>query len=98
MANLFQLRVMTAEGTALDTPVSYCNLQTPEGSLGILANHAPMMCALRAGRVRYRLEDDTERVVKHSAGVARVRDNTVTLLVDRAEVTENSTAKAAPEQ
>ena len=85
MPKSFQLCVVTAEGTNLDTKVTYCGLQTPDGSLGVLANHAPMMCMLREGTLSFRTEDDEEGTMKHSAGVARVHANALTLLVDRAE-------------
>ncbi len=87
MASIFQLRVTTAEGVVLDEKVSYCSLQTPEGPLGILANHAPMLCVLADGKLRYRTEDGSEHALEHSGGVARVKKNLVTVLADRAAVT-----------
>lgn len=86
MAKCFHLRVMTAEGTPLEGEAEYCQLPTAAGSLGILANHAPMLCALREGETRCRMEGGTEKTVRHSAGVANVRDNSVTILADRAEI------------
>ena len=85
MAKAFQLRVVTAEGTALNAPVTYCSLFTPEGSVGVLANHAPMLCALAEGELLYRTEDGSEKRLKHAAGVARVQNNAVTVLTDRTE-------------
>ena len=85
MPKCFQLRVVTTGGTALDTKVTYCGLQTPNGALGVLANHAPMMCLVREGQLLFRNEDGDEFMLNHSAGVARVRENVLTLLADRAE-------------
>lgn len=85
MAKTFSLCVLTAEGTALDASVTYCCLQTAEGSIGVLANHAPMICALPEGELLYRPEGGAEGVVRHAPGVARVGDNSVTVLTDRAE-------------
>ena len=85
MAKEFALRIVTAEGSLPETPVTYCSLQLPEGSLGVLANHAPMLCALPKGELFYRTQDGGEHRLRHSAGIAVVRDNTVTLLVDSAE-------------
>ena len=85
MPKCFQLRVVTTDGTALDTKVTYCGLQTPNGSLGVLANHAPMMCLIRDGKLLFRNEDGDEFTMNHSAGVASVRENVLTLLADRAE-------------
>ncbi|MCR5089035.1 MAG: ATP synthase F1 subunit epsilon [Oscillospiraceae bacterium] len=86
MANCFQFQIITAEGTLLDEKAEYCNVPTGSGSVGILANHAPMLCALREGTVRCRTAGGTEKCVKISDGVADVRDNSVTILADRAEV------------
>ena len=86
MANCFQLRIVTAEGTLLDGQAEYCNLPTATGSVGVLANHAPMLCALREGETLCRMADGEEKTVRHSAGAANVRDNCVTILADRAEL------------
>ena len=86
MPKSFQLRVMTAEGNVLELPVTYCSLQTTEGSLGVLANHAPMLCALREGESLCRMEGGEEKTIRHSPGVANVRDNQVTIITDHAEI------------
>ena len=86
MANCFDLRVLTAEGTVLEGKAEYCNLPTDMGSGGILANHAPMLCAVREGKARFRMEDGSERTVVMSPGAADIRDNTVTILADRASI------------
>ena len=85
MEKSFQLRVVTAEGSVLDERVCYCDLMTAEGPLGVLANHAPMLCALTEGKLRYRREDGSEHSLEHSPGVARVKKNLVTVLADRAK-------------
>ena len=85
MANCFHLCVKTPEGTAYDGQAEYCNLPTAGGSVGILADHAPMLCALTGGEMRFRDEGGAEKSFRLSAGVANVRANTVTVLTDRAE-------------
>ncbi len=90
MANCFHFQLISAEGTLLDEKAAYCNLPTGSGSVGVLANHAPMLCALREGTVLCRAEDGTEKHVKISDGVADVRDNSVTVLTDRAETAETA--------
>ena len=86
MANCFELRVLTAEGTVLEGKAEYCNLPTDNGSVGVLANHAPMLCAVREGKARFRMEDGSEKTLAMSSGAADIRDNTVTVLTDRAEI------------
>lgn len=85
MANCFHLCIVTAEGTTVDEAAEYCRLPTADGSVGILADHAPMLCALSEGEVRCRMEDGQERRFRVPAGVASIRDNSVTILTDRAE-------------
>ena len=46
MAKCFHLQIMTAEGTLLEGEASYCHIPTAAGSVGVLANHAPMLSAM----------------------------------------------------
>ena len=85
MANCFHLCIMTAEETSVDEAAEYCQLPTAGGSVGILADHAPMLCAVCEGVIRCRMEDGRERKYRVPAGIASIRDNSVTILTDRAE-------------
>ncbi|MBQ9663771.1 MAG: F0F1 ATP synthase subunit epsilon [Oscillospiraceae bacterium] len=86
MAKCFHLCIMTAEGTLLDGEAEYCHIPTAAGSVGVLADHAPMLCAMQEGETLCRMEGGEEKTVRHSAGVASVRNNRVTILADRAEL------------
>ena len=86
MAKSFHLRIMTAEGTLLEGEAEYCHIPTTAGSVGVLADHAPMLCAMPEGETLCRMEDGADKIVRHIAGVADVRDNQVTILTDRAEL------------
>ena len=85
MADRIHLQILTASGTALDTQASYVGIPTPEGSLGVLKDHAPMICAVGAGRLKYRFEGG-ESFVSVSGGVARVEKNELTVLVKEARI------------
>ena len=87
MADRIHLRIVTPTGTALERDVNYVNLPTPGGSVGILANHAPMLCAVGKGKLRCRFEDG-ESLVFVAGGVASVEDNEVTVLAEEAESEE----------
>ena len=87
MAESFRLSVVTGDGTVFEDTVDYVNLPTGFGSLGILANHAPMLCAVEKGVARCTQAGKTRRI-RVSAGVASVENNEVTLLVSDAEVIE----------
>ena len=62
MAKCFHLCVMTAERTLLEGEAEYCHIPTPGGSVGVLANHAPMLCAMREGETLCRMEDGEEKL------------------------------------
>ena len=87
MADRIHLRIVTPTGTALERDVNYVNLPTPGGSVGILANHAPMLCAVGKGKLRCRFEGG-ESLVFVAGGVASVEDNGVTVLAEEAESEE----------
>lgn len=87
MDDLFRLCIVTGDATLLDTPVKSVRLPTGFGSLGVLAHHAPMLCAVSKGVLRCTREDGTETRIRVSDGVASVEDNELTLLCsDAAEI------------
>ena len=57
MANSYQLEVVTPERVMLSERVVETIAPGSEGELGILANHAPIMTALKPGEVRVTLVD-----------------------------------------
>lgn len=88
MAKCFHLCVMTAGGLVLECEAEYCRIATAGGSVGVLANHAPMLCAMPEGESLCRMEGGEEKMIRHSAGVANVRDNQVTIIAEHAEIGE----------
>lgn len=86
-AERIHLKIVTPSGPTLDKMVNYVNLPTPEGSVGILADHAPMLCAVGKGKLKYRLEGG-EGFVFVSEGVASVENNELTVLAEEARIEE----------
>jgi F-type H+-transporting ATPase subunit epsilon len=84
MAETFRLSVVTGDGTVFDDTVDYANFPTGFGSIGILANHAPMLCAVEKGVVRCTKDGETIRI-RVGGGVASVENNEATLLVSDGE-------------
>jgi len=80
MADRIRLNILTANG-GMERLVSYVSLPAAGGSIGILAGHIPMLCALEEGTVRYRCGQGELQSVQTGEGVARVGDNEVLLLV-----------------
>lgn len=85
MEDRITLKVVTASGVVLDRLVSYVSLPTPDGSVGILADHAPMLCAVGDGFIRYRCDGNEMYTLSVAQGVAGIQDNTLTVLVERAQ-------------
>ena len=84
MAESFRLSVVTGDGTVFEDTVEYVNLPTGFGSLGVMAKHAPMLCAVEKGVVRCTKDGETIRI-RVGSGVASVENNEATLLVSDGE-------------
>jgi len=74
------LSIVTAEGAGFERDVSYVNIPTECGSVGILTGHAPMYVSVCPGNVKCRGEAFNAEF-EVDAGVASVENNTVSVLV-----------------
>jgi len=80
----FKCTVLTPEGEAFNDEVEMVSTRTGVGSLGILANHAPLMGMLEPTELRlYKTESDIVRFAQ-SEGYLQVRANECLLLVEEA--------------
>jgi F-type H+-transporting ATPase subunit epsilon len=87
--NKFPVEVLTPEGRAFSDEVEMVSTRTGVGSIGILANHAPLMAMLEPTELRlYRSESDIVRFAQ-GEGYMQVVDNTALLLVEDAEDPES---------
>jgi len=82
------LVITTPEGVAVDEKVSYVNIPTGFGSLGILKGHTPMLCAVSAGKVKCRFGDSETGIVNVGSGIANIADNEVSILVSDAKMND----------
>jgi F-type H+-transporting ATPase subunit epsilon len=82
--NKFPVEVLTPEGKVFDDEVEMVSTRTSVGSIGILANHAPLMAMLEPTELRlYKSESDVVRFAQ-GEGYLQVVDNTALLLVEEA--------------
>jgi F-type H+-transporting ATPase subunit epsilon len=82
----FHLHITTPEGNNWDGDAVSVKAAGTEGSFGVLANHAPMIAALKPGILTVRGEDETIRYYATGEGVLEVRtDKMVVVLADYAE-------------
>lgn len=89
MANAYTLDVVTPERVMLSEEVTQTIAPGSDGELGILANHAPLMTALKPGEVKVTLADGrTTAHIVISGGfmeVAAGDEGRTTILADSAE-------------
>ena len=80
----FPVQVLTPEGEVFNDEVEMISTRTGEGSLGILANHAPLMGMLEPTELRlYKSENDVVRFAQ-SEGYLQVVENQALLLIEEA--------------
>jgi F-type H+-transporting ATPase subunit epsilon len=92
---LLTLKVLTPEGAVLQGEVFEVTLPGSEGELGILPQHAALLTRIAPGELAYRAPEG-HGTIALGRGVAEVRDDNVTVLVDRA-VPEEQCDRAALE-
>jgi F-type H+-transporting ATPase subunit epsilon len=82
--NSFPVEVLTPEGKVFDDEVEMVSTRTTTGSIGILANHAPLMAILEPTELRlYKSESDVVRFAQ-GEGYLQVVDNSALVLVEDA--------------
>ncbi len=94
MANSFHVDVVSPEATVWSGEATFVLAKTPDGELGIMANHEPLMGALVTGAVIVEAEDGTRTTIGVHGGFLQVLNNQVTLITDRAEIAEGGRAEA----
>ncbi|MFL5827702.1 MAG: ATP synthase F1 subunit epsilon [Thermoleophilaceae bacterium] len=80
----FPVEVLTPEGAVFNEEVEMLSTRTSVGSIGILANHAPLMAMLDPTELRlYRSDSDIVRFAQ-GEGYLQVVDNSALVLVEEA--------------
>jgi F-type H+-transporting ATPase subunit epsilon len=93
MAKPFPVSVVTPEGIVWSGEATMVSARTTEGDIGILADHQPTMAALATGAVTIHHEGGVTTAGIHG-GFLQIFRNSVTLLTDRAELTEGGLEEA----
>jgi F-type H+-transporting ATPase subunit epsilon len=89
MAKTFQVDVVSPEATVWSGKAVIVIARTPEGELGIMADHEPMMATCATGPVEIEAESGERTTIGVHGGFIQVVNNQVTLITDRAEVAES---------
>ena len=89
MAKTFRVSIVTPEKTAFEADAVSATLPGVAGYLGVWADHAPLVTALRPGVVTLRLQQrggsGDARFLSVSGGFVEIGHNQVTVLCDTCE-------------
>ena len=87
--NSFRVEVLTPEGQVFADDVEMLSTRTGVGSIGVLANHAPLMAILEPTELRlYRSDSEVVRFAQ-GEGYLQVVDNSALVLVEEAIAPED---------
>ena len=91
----YELSILTPQGETFSGPVEFLLISGQLGELGVLANHAPVIVALKKGILKLRNEAG-EKFFSHESGVLEVKPNhnVLVLVDDAAPATGISSGKA----
>jgi len=80
----FPVEILTPEGNVFDDEVEMLSTRTGEGSLGVLANHAPLLAILEPTELRLHREGGEVETFAQAEGYLQVVDNSALVLVEEA--------------
>ena len=85
MASTIKLDVVTPERVVYSQDVEMVIARSLDGDLGILANHAPLIAALKIGILRIKKENRFSHLAVSGGGFMEVSPEKITILADTAE-------------
>jgi len=84
----FLLQLITPEQIIYQQRASKLVVTTLEGEITVLANHTPLVAAVKPGEVKIAEVPSKNRTMAISEGVIEIKNNVVSLLVQKAERAE----------
>lgn len=96
MANKINFEITTPERTVFSDQVDEVILPTPQGEIGVLPHHIPLVSILSAGEVRIKKGEEV-RYIAVSGGFIQVKPNKLVVLADTAEHAEEIDERRAEE-
>lgn len=85
---MFQLSIVTPERVTYEGEIRSLMAPGNEGYLGILTGHAPLITALKPGKIEFRDVEDKIHLLAVSNGFLEVSGNKATILADAVEYSE----------
>ena len=80
---MFRIRIVTPEGFYTEDEVAILNIVTPEGEMGILENHIPVVASLEISIIS--TDNGTRKYYSIGEGTLQFHNNLALLLVDSCE-------------
>lgn len=85
----FRARILAADDSFFEGDCQFLIIPSLDGALGILAHHSNMIAVVVPGELRFQPDGGELRTAAVSAGLVKVEDNEVLVLVDAAERPED---------
>ena len=96
--HMVDVEVLTPEGEVWSGEARQVSTRTEVGEIGILANHAPVLAALRPTELRLHLSESETKRYAQAHGWLQVYGNRARLLLEEAVPPENLDAGTLKEQ
>ena len=96
--HMVDVEVLTPEGEVWSGEARQISTRTEVGEVGILANHAPLLAALRPTELRLHLSESETKRYAQAHGWLQVYNNRARLLLEEAIPPENLDGGALKEQ
>ena len=93
--NVFQVNILAADQPFYEGVCESLVVPTDTGQFGVLAHHSNVICAIVPGILSYKLPDQPVQIAAVSAGLIKIENNHVLILVDTAERPEEIDANRA---
>ncbi len=91
----FQISILAADRPFYEGPCESLVVPTVTGQYGVLADHSNAIAAIIPGTLYYKVPDQPAKVASVSAGLIKIENNEVLVLVDSAERPEDIDANLA---
>jgi F-type H+-transporting ATPase subunit epsilon len=96
--HMIDVEVLTPEGEVFDGEARQVSTRTEVGEIGILANHTPLLAALKPTELRLRISDSEVKTYAQAHGWLQVFGNRARLLVEEAIPPEDLDAGVLKDQ
>lgn len=95
---LFELEIITPDRAFYDGQVSFVEMRTSEGDIGVYKDHIPMTCILVPGLVKIyeKDQDESKKAIVH-AGFVEILPDKITIMAEVAEWPEEIDINRAEE-